>query len=54
MQISEKKKETEKIFFDFQIVAFEFVALDTRFRSERILVLGFQYVNKHAQDFRYY
>ena len=48
MQISEKKKEIEKIFFDFQIVAYEFVALDTRFCSERILVIGFQYVNKHA------
>ena len=48
MQISEMKKEIQQIFFDFQIASFEFVALDTRFCSERILVIGFKYVNKHA------
>ena len=48
------RKEVQKIFFDFEIIAFELVSLDTRFYWERILVIGCQYVNKQSQDFRYY
>ena len=48
-----KKKNPENI-FDFEIIAFELVALDTRFYWERILVIGCQYVNKQSQDFRYF
>ena len=48
------QKKIEKIFFHFEIIAFELVPLDTRFYWERILVIGCQYVNKQSQDFRYY
>ena len=48
------QQETGKIFFDFEIIPFQLVALDTRFYLERILVIGCQYVNKQSQDFRYY
>ena len=48
------QQKREKIFFDFEKIAFELVALDTRFYWERILVIGFQNVNKKSQDFRYY
>ena len=48
------QKKIQKIFFDFEIIAFELVPLDTRFYWERILVIGCQYVNKQSQDFRYY
>ena len=48
------QKKMEEIFFDFEIIAFELVALDTRFYSERILVIRCQYVNKQSQNFRYY
>ena len=54
MYIPEMQQKTQKIFFDFQIIAFELVALDTSFYWERILVIGCQYVNKQSQDFRYY
>ena len=47
------QKKIEKIFFDFEIIASELVALDTRFYWERILIIGCQYANKHSQDFRY-
>ena len=40
------QKKIQQIFFDFEIIAFELVLLDTRFYSGRILVIGFQYVNK--------
>ena len=36
------------------MIAFELVAVDTRFYWARILVIGYQYVNKESQDFRYY
>ena len=39
MQISEMQKKIQKIFFDFEISAFELVALDTRFYGERIPVI---------------
>ena len=48
------QKKIRKMFFDFEITAFELVALDTRFYWERILVIGFQVFNKQSQDFRYY
>ena len=54
MQISEKQKKFEKVFFDFEIIAFELGPLDTRFYCERILVIGCKYVNKQSQDFKYY
>ena len=48
------QQKSQKIFFDFAVIAFELVALETRFYWERILVIGYQYVNKQSQDFRYY
>ena len=48
------QKKIEKIFLDSEIIAFELVALNTRFSWERMLVIGCQYVNKQSQDFRYY
>ena len=54
MYISEMQKKIQKILFDFQIISFELVALDTRFYFGRILVIGCQYVKKQSQDFRYY
>ena len=48
------KKKVEKIFLDFEIIAFELVPLNTRFYSEKIVVIGCQYVNKQSQDFRYF
>ena len=40
------QKKTEKIFFDLEIIASEFVALNTRFYWERILVIQCQYVSR--------
>ena len=54
MQITEMQQKTGKIFFDFYIIAFELVAFDTRFYWERIVVIGFQHLNKQSQDFWYY
>ena len=48
------QKKIEKIFFSLEIIAFELVALNTRFYSEIMLVIGWQYVNKQCQDFIYY
>ena len=48
------QQEIDKIFFDFEIIAFEFVVLNNCFYWERILVISCQYVNKQSQDFRYY
>ena len=53
MWISEINQKIHKLFFDFEIIAFELVALKTRFYLERILFIGCQYVNKQSQDFRY-
>ena len=47
------QETTEKVFFEFKIIALELVALDTRFYWEIMLVIGCQYVNKQSQDFRY-
>ena len=46
------QQKIQKIFFDFEIIAFELVALNTRFYWERIVSIGCQYVNKQSQDFR--
>ena len=46
--------QIQQIFFDFEIMAFELVALDTRFYWERILVIRCQYVNKQCEDFKYH
>ena len=48
------QQKAEQLFFKSDLIAFELVALDTRFYWERILVIGCQYVNKESQDFRYY
>ena len=42
------KKKFQKIFFDFKIIAFELVALNTHFYWERILFISCQYVNKQS------
>ena len=46
------QKKVQKIFFDFQIIAFELVVLDTQFYWEKTLTIVCQYVNKQSQDFR--
>ena len=46
MYISEMQKNIQQIFLDLDLIAFELVALNTRFCSERILVICCQYVNK--------
>ena len=48
------QEKIQKIFFGFEIIAFELVVLGTPFYWERILVIGCQDVNKQSQDFRYY
>ena len=53
MPIMEKQLKILQIFFDFEIIAFELVALDTRFYWERIPLIGCQYVNKQSHDFTY-
>ena len=54
MTIPEIQPKIKQMIFDFEITAFELVALDTRFYWERILVLGCQYTKKQSQRFRYY
>ena len=54
IQISEMQKKIKKISFDFEIIAFELVALTTRFYWGRVLVIRSQYINEQCQDFRYY
>ena len=48
------QQKIKKIFFDFEIIAFELVALGSRFYWERILVIPYQYVNKQAEDLKYF
>ena len=48
------EKQIQKMFFGFEIIAFELVALNTRFYWENILVIGSHYANKESQDFRYF
>ena len=45
------QKKIKKKFLDFEIIAFELVALNNRFYWGRILVIGCKYVNKQSQDF---
>ena len=52
--ISEMRKKIQKGFFDFEIFAFELVALGTPFYWETIHFNTCRYVNKQSQDFRYY
>ena len=40
------QKKIEKIYFDFEIIAFELVPLNTGFYWENILVIGCQYAKK--------
>ena len=47
------QKKIQKIFFNFYINAFEFVAINTLFYWEKILLISCQYVNKQSQNFRY-
>ena len=47
------EKKIEKMVLGSEIIAFELVALNTRFYSENILVIGCQYANKECPDFRY-
>ena len=54
MQISEMQEKIQTIFFDFEIIAFELVVLNTRFYWERVHFIGCHYVNKESQDFRYF
>ena len=54
MYIPQIEKKIQKIFFDLQVIASEFVALNTRFIWERILVIGCQKVNEKPQDFKYF
>ena len=48
------RKKIQKMFFDFQIIAYQLVPLDTPFYWEGIFVIGYQYVNKQSQELRYY
>ena len=48
------QKKIQKTDFGLVIIAFELVALNTRFYLEIMLVSGWQYVNKLSQDFIYY
>ena len=43
------EKKIEKIFFGSEIIAFELVALNTRFYWENILVIGCQYAKKSVK-----
>ena len=54
MQVPEIKKNIQKMFFGFEIIAFELVALNTRFYSENILVIEIQCANEESEDFRYF
>ena len=45
------QKKIEKIYLDFEIIAFELVPLNTGFYWENILVIGCQYAKKESQDF---
>ena len=46
------QNKLQKMFFGFEIIAFELVALNNRFYWENILVIGIQYANKESEDFR--
>ena len=48
------QRKIEQIFLDLEIIAFELVAFNTRFYSERIFLIWCQYVKKEPQGCRYY
>ena len=48
------QKRIQKIYFDFEIIAFELVAWNTRFYWENILVIGCEYGKKEFQDIRHF
>ena len=48
------QKKIWKTFLELEIIAFEFVALNTRFYCQRILLIGTQYLSKQCQDLKYY
>ena len=54
MEILEMQEKLYKILFDFEIIAFELVALNLRFYWETIPFIECQYVKKMPQDFRHY
>ena len=59
MKIVEMKKKyiyiyMEQGIFDFEIIAFELVSLNSHFYWQITLLLGCQYVNTQDQDFIYY
>ena len=47
------EKKIDKKFLILKKIEFELISLKTNFYSERILVIGIQYINKLSQDFRY-
>ena len=47
------QKKIEKFNSGSEIIAFESVALKTRFYLENILAIECQYANKESEDFRY-
>ena len=48
------QEKLQKIFFGLEIIAFQLVALNTRFYRGRILVIGSRYVNKQCQNLKYF
>ena len=54
MSIPEIQSKIQEIFFNFEIIAFELVALDTCISWGKIRDIGCQYVNKQSQDVTYY
>ena len=47
------QKQIQKIFFDFEVIAFELVLLNTRLYWEGTLVIVCEYINKMSRDYRY-
>ena len=48
------QKKNHKMFFGFEMIPFELVALNTRFYWDNILVIRCHYANKDSEDFRYF
>ena len=48
------QKKLQKMFSGFEMIAFELVALNTRFYWENILVIVYHYPNKESEDFIYF
>ena len=45
-------QKIQKMFSDFEIIAFELLVLNTGFYWEKMHFIGCNYVNKESQDFR--